>query len=222
MDAENFASFIQQRRKELGLTQSELAEKIHVTDKAISRWERAVGFPDIKLLEPLAEALEITLTELLQSQKLESENPSLDAQTERILQEQRKISWKRRVLLYLGYLVIAAAAWILIYIAHNASLDIWMQYAVYAIAWIGTYFTSRAWRFVVEKLYLRNRPLGKWQNYYTWIAFPMVAGGYWLLRYGVNAEFDDYPKNIICILAGIFLMLGGFVYYAVKQDNSGE
>ena len=120
MDAERFSGFLQSRRKELGMTQSELAEKIHVTDKAISRWERAVGFPDIKLLEPLAEALEITLTELLQSQKLESVDPALDTQTEMILQEQRKISWKRRVLLYLGYLVIAAAAWILMYIAHNA------------------------------------------------------------------------------------------------------
>ncbi len=70
MDAERFGAFIQARRKELGLKQSELAERIHVTDKAISRWERGVGFPDIKLLEPLADALEVSILELMQSERI--------------------------------------------------------------------------------------------------------------------------------------------------------
>lgn len=69
MDAERFGAFIQERRKELGLTQAELAEQLQVTDKAISRWERGVGFPGIDLLEPLAQALDITLIELMQSQR---------------------------------------------------------------------------------------------------------------------------------------------------------
>ena len=59
MDAEKFGSFVQQRRKELGMTQNDLAEKLYVTSKAVSRWERGIGFPDIKLLQPLADALEI-------------------------------------------------------------------------------------------------------------------------------------------------------------------
>ena len=53
------------------MTQSELAEKIRVTDKAVSRWERELGFPDINTLEPLADALGITLIELMQSEKAE-------------------------------------------------------------------------------------------------------------------------------------------------------
>ena len=43
MDAEKFGSFVQQRRKELGLTQSALAEKLYVTPKAVSRWERGIS-----------------------------------------------------------------------------------------------------------------------------------------------------------------------------------
>lgn len=43
MDAKKFGSFIQTRRKELGMTQSQLAQKLDVTDKAISRWERGVS-----------------------------------------------------------------------------------------------------------------------------------------------------------------------------------
>ena len=49
MDNIKFGNFIAQKRKELGLTQKELAGKLHVTDKAVK------GFPDLKLMEPLAE-----------------------------------------------------------------------------------------------------------------------------------------------------------------------
>lgn len=51
------------------MTQAELAEKIHVTDKAISRWERGLGFPDIQTLEPLAQVLGISVLELMRSEK---------------------------------------------------------------------------------------------------------------------------------------------------------
>ena len=67
MDPEVFGAFIQTRRKELGLNQTQLAEKLHVTAKAVSRWERGVGFPSIELLQPLSEALEISIAELMQS-----------------------------------------------------------------------------------------------------------------------------------------------------------
>ena len=68
MDAIQLGAFIAERRKELGLTQAQLAEKIHVTDKAVSRWERGVGLPDITSLEPLASALKVGLVQLLQTQ----------------------------------------------------------------------------------------------------------------------------------------------------------
>ena len=47
MDAAKLGQFIVQRRKEMGMTQLALAEKLNVTDKAVSRWERGVGLPDI-------------------------------------------------------------------------------------------------------------------------------------------------------------------------------
>ena len=67
MDAKQLGTFIAERRKELGFTQAQLAEKIHMTDKAVSRWERGVGLPDITSLEPLANALEVSLVQLLQT-----------------------------------------------------------------------------------------------------------------------------------------------------------
>ncbi len=71
MEADKLGIFITQRRKELGLTQATLAEKIHVTDKAVSRWERGIGLPDIGNIEALAEALEVSLIELMQAKKKE-------------------------------------------------------------------------------------------------------------------------------------------------------
>lgn len=69
MDVQKLGAFIQSRRKDLGMTQGELGAKLNVTDKAISRWERGVGFPDIKLLEPLAEALQISILELMRCEQ---------------------------------------------------------------------------------------------------------------------------------------------------------
>lgn len=65
MEAKELGQFIAAIRKEKQITQAELAKRLNVTDKAVSRWERGLGFPDINTLEPLADALGVTLTELM-------------------------------------------------------------------------------------------------------------------------------------------------------------
>ena len=69
MNARRFGAFLAQCRREKHLTQAQLAEKLHVTDKAVSRWERGVGFPDIQLLEPLADALGVRVDELIRAER---------------------------------------------------------------------------------------------------------------------------------------------------------
>lgn len=71
MDPEKFGAFVALCRKEKNMTQLELAQELKVTDKAVSRWERGKGFPDISLLVPLAEALDITVLELMNSERRE-------------------------------------------------------------------------------------------------------------------------------------------------------
>lgn len=71
MNAEKFGAFVASCRKEQHMTQLELAQKLQVTDKAVSRWERGKGFPDISLLVPLSEALDISVLELMHSEKME-------------------------------------------------------------------------------------------------------------------------------------------------------
>ena len=90
MDVQRFGAFIQSRRKELGLTQGELGQKLNVTDKAISRWERCVGFPDINLLEPLADALQISIQELMQCEQIKTEEKPVEMKAEPWLYKHRR------------------------------------------------------------------------------------------------------------------------------------
>ena len=110
MDPKEFGAFIQLRRKALGMNQNQLAEILHVTAKAVSRWERGVGFPSIELLQPLADALEITIAELMQSKLQEEAMRKEDAaqlvsQTMETIRQQEALTWKRKLALYGGYLV---------------------------------------------------------------------------------------------------------------------
>ncbi len=69
MDAEKWGAFIVTRRKELDMTQADLAEQLHVTDKAVSRWERGVGLLDINLIEPIATALQLEISEVMRAER---------------------------------------------------------------------------------------------------------------------------------------------------------
>ncbi|WP_337533046.1 helix-turn-helix transcriptional regulator [Holdemanella sp.] len=69
MNAKDMGMFICKLRKENNMTQMELAQQLHVTDKAVSRWERGIGYPDIQLLPALSESLHISVAELISCKK---------------------------------------------------------------------------------------------------------------------------------------------------------
>lgn len=69
-------STIKMLREKLHLTQSQLAEKLCVSDKAISKWETGKGFPDISLIEPLATTLRVSIPELLTGEQIINKNRS--------------------------------------------------------------------------------------------------------------------------------------------------
>ena len=68
MDAQKTGKLISIKRKNMNMTQGELAKKLHITDKAVSKWERGLSFPDISLLIPLSEILNISLYDLLKGE----------------------------------------------------------------------------------------------------------------------------------------------------------
>lgn len=76
----NIGEFLQELRKDKGLTQKGLAEQIGVSDKTISKWENGNSVPDTSMLLPLCNALEITVNEFLSCEKILPENYSMKAE----------------------------------------------------------------------------------------------------------------------------------------------
>ena len=74
MDQIKIGKFIADERKRKGYTQKQLSEKLEISDKTISKWERGNGFPEVSLLLPLCNELEITVNELLSVERVSEED----------------------------------------------------------------------------------------------------------------------------------------------------
>ena len=130
IDKAKFGAFVAQLRKEKGLMQKELAEKLYVSDKAVSKWERGLSIPDVAILVPLAEILGVTVTELLECRRLPKDEPMDSQQTEEIVkkviglseEEQRKYRpdrFKRGLQLFLCTAVGALEIWVLTMLGYS-------------------------------------------------------------------------------------------------------
>ena len=120
MDQQKTGQLIAQRRKELGLTQKQLAERISVSDRAISKWERGAGFPDVSLIEGLADALSLSILELFRGElHPEDDAPAREALHFALPQMMKKIRHYKRLSLFLPILVLALMLFILIPTAGN-------------------------------------------------------------------------------------------------------
>ncbi len=73
MNQQKIGKFIAEKRKEKGLTQEALANKLGITKNAVSKWERGLGLMDLSLLKPLSEILDISVTELLNGEEIKKE-----------------------------------------------------------------------------------------------------------------------------------------------------
>ena len=80
MNQKDIGQFIATKRREQNLTQEQLAEKIGVSNKTVSKWETGKTMPDYSVVEPLCEALNISVSELISGKEKEQEqtNPSQD------------------------------------------------------------------------------------------------------------------------------------------------
>ena len=101
MDNQKFGQFIALIRKEKGWTQMELAHKLNVTDKAVSKWERGVGFPDLKMIEPLAQVLDVSIDEMMHAEK----------QTKKIQNNKNNIMFKNIICSLLLFSITIFAFW---------------------------------------------------------------------------------------------------------------
>lgn len=113
MEQEKVGRFISELRKEKGLTQKKLAEQLHITDKAVSKWECGYSLPDNAVMLELCEVLGISVNELLSGERLSSANYNRKAE-ENIMTliqentEQKKRNKKQLVISALAVILLAA------------------------------------------------------------------------------------------------------------------
>ena len=123
MEPVSFGAFVAQRRRTLGLTQAQLAGKLHITDKAVSKWERGLGLPDVNLLESLADALGVSIVELMKAEKIEENDIAIEEASE-VMKDAlvtAEKSWSKKT----KRLSAALALILLLFAAAAAGLWIW-------------------------------------------------------------------------------------------------
>lgn len=96
MDNKKFGDFIKELRKEKQLTQKELGEKLNITDKAISKWERGLSFPDIAVLKDLAEFFEIDISELLNGERGKKQEIDIEKAIQEAIENYKNIEEKKK------------------------------------------------------------------------------------------------------------------------------
>lgn len=96
IDRAKFGAFVAELRKEKGITQKELAEKLCISDKAISKWETGNSIPDVSLLVPLAEILDVSVTELLECRRMEIPESMDKEQTDNLMKKVIELSTEER------------------------------------------------------------------------------------------------------------------------------
>ncbi|MBD5149279.1 MAG: helix-turn-helix transcriptional regulator [Oscillibacter sp.] len=217
LDKEKFGTFLVQLRKEKGLTQKELAEKLYVSDKAVSKWERCLSLPDIALLQPMAEYLGVTVTELLSGRRIPEDQPLTVAEVEPLVtgrlvmteqereeQRERRRRWGIRLLLS----VLACAAevkllWGSGWLGDDWAVVPWMPPAM-ALGF-GTYFVL----FSREKL-----PAFYDQNQINFIS----DGAFRMNMPGVYFNNRNWPHILNAMRAWACATLAGWMplYYLVR------
>ena len=128
MDQIKIGKFIAERRKHVNLTQAQLAEKLNITDRAVSKWERGKSMPDSSVMLELCDILKITVNDLLNGEVVTVDNYSKELENKLIEMVKHKEEADRRLLkleIVLGIVAVlplAAAA----VIASIVPMEEWM------------------------------------------------------------------------------------------------
>ncbi len=129
MDQGKIGKFIQERRKLKNLTQAQLAEKISITDRAISKWENGRGLPDTSLMLDLCDALEITVNELLSGEVIEMSGYEKKAE-ERLLEMAKEKEKSDKAMLQLEVfigVIITVVLLVCVFIASFVKMEAWAR-----------------------------------------------------------------------------------------------
>lgn len=235
MDTNATGNFIAERRKQKGLTQKELSERLHVSDKAVSRWETGKGFPDTSLLKPLSDILEVSVSEIL-SGKLIEEDTDVREQTDQIILD--ALRYLRRMLANMISLVLFLTGSVLlvsplVLIGRHYYWVIGIILIVIALVWACLKRTKRRISlldkgfyivgvvFLIAALVLEVLPIGAVLVFApgpgktireTFSYFDLTPFGY--------ANFSPLPTGILTVVSVLLGIISGIRYNTVRKTKS--
>ena len=137
MDQIKIGKFIAEERKAKKYTQRELADKLSISDKTISKWETGNGFPEVSLLLPLCNELEITVNELLSGERLQAMDYKKKAEENMVNLVKEAQESKKKIIMsaMVGVLVIVAAVPLFV-VAGMFEMQVWTRVLLMGIGFV--------------------------------------------------------------------------------------
>lgn len=180
VDKARLGAFIAGERKRLGLTQKELAARLYISDKAVSKWERGLSIPDVGLLIPLANLLGVTVTELLSGRRILPDSGMGMEEVEQVVKkalsvngeavEVGRVAKRHRRLIWIGCTLAALfELWVMVWFMRPIPESTWV------LVLLAVIFGGWAWMGAKERLpayYDQNRI-----SFYTDGIFKLHMGG---------------------------------------------
>jgi transcriptional regulator with XRE-family HTH domain len=137
MDQIKIGKFIADERKRKGYTQKQLSEKLEISDKTISKWERGNGFPEVSLLLPLCNELEITVNELLSGERLQAMDYKKKAEENMVnLVKEAQESKKKIIMSAMVSVLVIVAAVPLFVVAGMFEMQVWTRVLLMGIGFV--------------------------------------------------------------------------------------
>lgn len=134
MDQILIGRFIAEERKRKGYTQKQLSERLGISDKTVSKWERGNGFPEVSLLLPLCNELDITVNELLCGERIPEKDYHKKAEVNMVnLVKEAQESKKKIILSAMVAMLVIVAATPLFILAGIMAMDTWMRVVLIVI-----------------------------------------------------------------------------------------
>ena len=197
IDKKLFGSFIAQKRKEKNMTQQDLADKVYVSAQAVSKWERGKSLPDITLLMPLANILDVSLVSLLEGK--EEVDPKAEDLLEKMvgINEDVKVNKgkinKKRLGILLIILVAVCLEYLILYKKFNLEIENFLTPGI-----LGVIFSTYLWLAVDERL----------PSYYDENRISFVAQGIFRMNMvGVYFNNKNWKKILTYLRIWIILLM---------------